>query len=303
MIFSEVYGAYYNTVAAVIKKAVRHPVSEAEIREIIEKHAFGESKVIIPEAIKSERWQLITKDGMTPIKNNPSLPLSILQKQWLKAVACDQRIRLFGDIDIDFMDVEPLFRPEDIFVFDRCNDGDNYSDENYIANFKLILDAIKQQYPLSIDVKNRRGEASNRTILPQYLEYSEKDDKFRLIGAGEKFGLTINLGRIISCRRCDNPPKIKSMKHNKALPRRVILELTDCRNVLERVLLHFAHFKKTAERIDKDRYTITINYDREDETEVVIRVLSFGPLVKATAPEHFINLIKQRLISQKSCEQ
>ena len=303
MIFSEVYGAYYNTVAAVIKKAVRHPVSEAEIREIIEKHAFGESKVIIPEAIKSERWQLITKDGITPIKNNPSLPLSILQKQWLKAVACDQRIRLFGDIDIDFTDVEPLFRPEDIFVFDRCNDGDNYSDENYIANFRLILDAIKQQYPLSIDVKNRRGEAANRTILPKYLEYSEKDDKFRLIGAGERFGLTINLGRIISCRRCDNPPGIKSMKHNKALPRRVILELTDCRNVLERVLLHFAHFEKTAERIDKDRYTITIHYDKEDETEVVIRVLSFGPLVKATAPEHFINLIKQRLISQKSCEQ
>lgn len=303
MIFSEVYGAYYNTVAAVIKKAVRHPVSEAEIREIIGKHAFGESKVIIPEAIKSERWQLITKDGTTPIKNNPSLPLSILQKQWLKAVACDQRIRLFGDIDIDFTDVEPLFRPEDIFVFDSCNDGDNYSDEDYIANFRLILDAIKQQYPLSIEVKNRREEATNRTILPKYLEYSEKDDKFRLIGAGERFGLTINLGRIISCRRCDNPPKIKSMKHNKALPRRVILELTDCRNVLERVLLHFVHFKKTAERIDKDRYTITIHYDKEDETEVVIRVLSFGPLVKATAPEHFINLIKQRLISQKSCEQ
>ena len=303
MIFFEVYGAYYNTVAAVIKKAVRHPVSEAEIREIIEKHAFGESKVIIPEAIKSERWQLISKDGITPIKNNPSLPLSLLQKQWLKAVACDQRIRLFGDIDIDFTDVEPLFRPEDIFVFDRCNDGDNYSDENYIANFRLILDAIKQQYPLSIDVKNRRGAATNRIILPEYLEYSEKDDKFRLIGAGERFGLTINLGRIISCRRCDNPTKIKRMKHNKALPRRVILELTDCRNVLERVLLHFAHFKKTAERIDKDRYAITIHYDKEDETEVVIRVLSFGPLVKATAPEHFINLIKQRLISQKSCEQ
>ena len=303
MIFSEVYGAYYNTVAAVIKKAVRHPVSEAEIREIIEKQAFGESKAVIPEAIKSERWQLITKDGTTPIKNNPSLPLSILQKQWLKAVACDQRIRLFGDIDIDFTDVEPLFRPEDIFVFDSCNDGDNYSDEDYIANFRLILDAIKQQYPLSIDVKNRRGEAANRTILPKYLEYSEKDDKFRLIGAGEKFGLTINLGRIISCRRCDNPPKIKRMKYNKALPRRVILELTDCRNVLERVLLQFAHFKKTAERIDKDRYTVTIHYDKEDETEVVIRVLSFGPLVKVTAPEHFINLIKQRLISQKSCEQ
>ena len=39
-----------------------------------------------------------------------------------------------------------------------------------------------------------------------------------------------------------------------------------------------------------------------DETEIVIRVLSFGPYVKALEPESFVNLIKERLISQKSCE-
>ena len=72
---------------------------------------------------------------------------------------------------------------------------------------------------------------------------------------------------------------------------------------MERVLLHFAHFEKTAERIDGDRYSVTINYDKEDETEIVIRILSFGPMVKVTAPTHFIDLIKQRLIAQKSCEQ
>ena len=38
------------------------------------------------------------------------------------------------------------------------------------------------------------------------------------------------------------------------------------------------------------------------ETEIVIRVLSFGPYVKALEPESFVNLIKERLISQKSCE-
>ena len=42
--------------------------------------------------------------------------------------------------------------------------------------------------------------------------------------------------------------------------------------------------------------------DRFDETEIVIRVLSFGPYVKALEPESFVNLIKERLISQKSCE-
>ena len=42
--------------------------------------------------------------------------------------------------------------------------------------------------------------------------------------------------------------------------------------------------------------------DRFDETEIVIRVLSFGPYVKVLEPEGFVNLIKERLISQKSCE-
>ena len=68
---------------------------------------------------------------------------------------------------------------------------------------------------------------------------------------------------------------------------------------MERVLLHFAHFEKTAERIEKNRYVVTIHYNKEDETEMVIRILSFGPVIKVTAPEHFINLIKQRLLKQK----
>ena len=93
--------------------------------------------------------------------------------------------------------------------------------------------------------------------------------------------------------------KITPGKRNPAKPRSVVFELKDERNALERVLLHFAHFEKTAERIEEDRYLITIRYDKEDETEMVIRVLSFGPMIKVIAPTHFIHLIKQRLIDQK----
>lgn len=134
-----------------------------------------------------------------------------------------------------------------------------------------------------------------------YLEYSEKDDKFRLIGAGGRLGSTINLGRICVCRPCENPGEVKCGKHNPARSRSVIFELTDRRNALERVLLHFAHFEKQAEKIEDDKYRVTVYYDKEDETEVVIRILSFGPMIKVTAPNHFISLIKERLISQKSC--
>ena len=83
----------------------------------------------------------------------------------------------------------------------------------------------------------------------------------------------------------------------------MIFELQDERNALERVLLHFAHFPKRAERIEKNKYQITIDYDKDDETEMLIRILSFGPMIKVVKPEHFINLIKERLRKQKSWEQ
>ena len=68
------------------------------------------------------------------------------------------------------------------------------------------------------------------------------------------------------------------------------------------MLLHFAHFKKCAKKVSDDRYLVTIYYDKEDEMEMVIRILSFGPTIKVVEPTHFIELIKKRLIEQKSCE-
>ena len=43
---------------------------------------------------------------------------------------------------------------------------------------------------------------------------------------------------------------------------------------------------------------MTVTYDREDETEMVIRILSFGPMVRVTAPQHFTELIRERLKKQ-----
>ncbi|MGI6075309.1 MAG: WYL domain-containing protein [Pyramidobacter sp.] len=301
MIFSELYGAYYRAVAAVLTEALSHPLSDGELRAIVEKHAFGESVSAISSALKDQRWPLLKPDGTTPLKNVPSIPLSLLQKRWLKAVACDPRIGLFYDDSDLYPGVEPLFRPTDVIFFDKYSDGDDFMDPNYIATFRLILDAIRKKHALRVETLNRKGKPVRRIIVPEYLEYSEKDDKFRLIGAGSRSGITINLGRILSCAPSEKLFETAQEKGGSARPRCVAFELVDRRNALERVLLHFAHFKKTAEKIDDERYRVTVNYDKEDETELVIRILSFGPLVKVTSPPHFVNLIKQRLANQKSC--
>ncbi|HHW94596.1 MAG TPA: WYL domain-containing protein [Mogibacterium sp.] len=303
MIFNELYGAYYAAVSKIIAKAIDKPLKKEEIRKIAEECAFGESAMNIEAALHDERWQLILPDGSTPIINKPTMPLTKLQKRWMKAISQDPRVRLFEEVFPDLDDVEPLFDCDDIVVFDKYSDGDPYTDKEYIRNFRLILDAIRNRYPLRITAKGGKGREFNYTLMPEYLEYSEKDDKFRMIGTGRRGTLIVNLGRIISCESYGNeyiPEYNPVMKPEQAT---VEMEIVDERNALERVLLHFAHFENRAERIDENRYKISVTYDKDDLTEILIRILSFGPVVKVTGPGDFVKLIKERLISQKSCEQ
>ncbi len=302
MIFSELYSVYYSTVAEILAAAVKQPLCKGELRDIIEKNAFGESILNIAPAFEEERWQLLRADGSTPLKHAPEMPLTLLEKRWINAIADDPRIKLFTDEKIGFPDIAPLFKPEDVSVFDKYSDGDPFDAEAYIKNFRTILSAVKEQTPLSIRTADREGRIRSTVILPERLEYSEKDDKFRLIGRGRSQSRTVNLARITECTPFGEPFEAARGRKVRPRMRSVEFELYDRRNAVERVLLHFAHFEKQAERLDGGKYKVTVSYDKDDEIEILIRILSFGPMVKVTAPEHFVGLIKQRLQNQKSCE-
>ena len=300
MLFHEIYSTYFQTVAKILAEAVEHPLTTGEINAIIQDYAFEESTLNIQESLGMTHWQLLKEDGTTILRKKPTMPLTILQKRWINAIALDPRIRLFTDQPVVFSDVEPLFLPEDIYVFDKYSDGDPYENPEYIRNFRLILDAIKYKYQIQISIINRHGKQITTRTIPEYLEYSEKDDKFRLIGTGSKLRNTINLGRI-SCEKYENQQGVKVGKRNQPRQRKVIFELIDERNALERVLMHFAHLEKQVEKIDERKYQVMLYYDKEDETEILIRVLSFGPMLHVVKPVAFINLIKDRLSDQKSC--
>jgi len=320
MMFSELYSIYYQTVARILREAVLRAETEStaldykEIRDIIGQSGLGEGGLLVEEALSSQSWPLLHADGTTPLQHVPSMPLTNLEKRWMKAIAQDSRIRLF-DEDLSAMlndeSVEPLFTPEDIVYFDRYGDGDPYQNPTYIHNFRLILSAIKNRQLLFIEMEGRTGRKRNLITMPERLEYSEKDDKFRLIAMGRRHKDIINLARILSCRPCDNPEVIlrqnqfKQNQQRQAKPakQKVELLLTDERNALERVMLHFAHFEKEAEKLDKKNYRLTITYDRDDETEILIRILSFGPMVRVTGPNRFIRLIRERLNRQTDLDE
>ena len=298
MLFSEVYGTYYNVLAKLLSKAVEGDLTQEVLYDIVRTEGFEESILTIPDALRSQTWPLITADYGTPLEHVPTMPLTTLQKRWLKALLSDPRIQLFAPPVEGLEDVEPLY-PADTFVyFDRYGDGDPFTDSGYIKRFRCILAAIRHKRWLRIQFEGHNGLPHYWRCVPYKLEYSPKDDKFRLISANKRESLSINLGRIQQCFVLE--PCEDAEYRPKAMKKRIlVMELTDERNALERAMLHFSHLDKQTERLDDKHYKITLYYEREDETELLIRVLSFGPVLKVLFPDDFVKKLCERLEKQQ----
>ena len=298
MLFSEYYGAYYACVAEILSEAVEGTLTKEKIGEIAAEQGLGESVLTIPANLRNGNWPLITPDCKTPVRHLPPHPVTMLQKRWLKTLLLDPRIRLFGLTDEGLENVVPLFDPAKIVWYDRYCNGDSFGDESYIERFRLLLEAVKTHRKVQVIFDSHRGKHNNWTVIPYRLEYSSTDDKFRLLcHSGKWRNRTLNLSRISFVKLWgafdpDDYPVPELTNES------VTLEITNERNVLERAMLQFSYLAKRTERIGEKTFRMTLNYRQEDETELLIKIISFGPLMKVVAPDSFAALIKERIERQ-----
>lgn len=303
MLFHEMYGLYFQAVSAVLAEAVEGTLTAARLEEIVRERAFGESVLRLPAALKT--WPLLDGELRTPLRRQPSRPLSLLEKRWLKALLLDPRIALFDPPADGLEDAAPLYRPEDFVYFDRYADGDPYQDPGYIRRFRVVLTALREHRRLLLRFQSRRGQRRTLRCVPLRLEYSAKDDKFRLLALHGREASrrvrqnTVNLARLEDCRLLESfdPASVRSPQERQET---LTLLLRDQRDAMSRALLHFSHFEKETVRLGDHLYQITLSYDREDETELLIRVLSFGPMLQVTAPESFAALVRERVEKQRA---
>ena len=302
-IFSEVYGTYYNILAKVLDQATSGVLTLEHLKRIVYKEGYEESALELLPPLTDESWMLLTKELKTPLKHRPPMPLTLLQKRWLKAMLLDERVRLFftdaelADEEKALQDVKPLYRPEQFVFFDRFVDGDDYKSARYRENFRQIMQAIKGRITIDASYRTNKDNVIVWTnLVPLTLEYSAKDDKFRLQGMVGHKHVTLNLGKIITVELGD----AVEQEHiqNTAPQEKLVLELVDERHTMMRALMHFSDLAKETEKLDATHYLLTVHYDKSDETEMVYRVLSFGPTMKVREPECFVELLKNRLKEQ-----
>ena len=114
-LFSEIFGCYYRVVQEIVNNA---PLSEIEIQKIIRENGFAESCFYILPML--QELPFIEKKGdkyYSLLENKIKLPLTNIEKSWLKAISLDERFTLLSkEFDGSLLDgITPFFDLKDIF--------------------------------------------------------------------------------------------------------------------------------------------------------------------------------------------
>ena len=320
--FSEIYGCYYEIVAQIL--AHTDAVSRQEIMDITERLGFAESGLAVPDKLCSGQWPFLDKtttgDYVSRLDYPPQTSLTLLQKRWLKTLLSDERIRLFLD-DAALLelagvlkDVTPLWDDGQIYYYDRYENGDDYSSKGYRQSFRLIMEAAHAKKAVRFDYTSSKGKNGRAYCLPLKIEYSPKNDRFRLIALRcpldkRSFIVRYRLDGIKNVQISDDYQddaavqkaaqiSYETFMRNSYDTEPVRLLIQNRRNALERAMLHFANYDKDTRQLDENTWECCIYYDPSMETELLIEILSFGPVVKVVGPDTFVKLIRERLKKQ-----
>ncbi len=308
-IFSEIYGAYFRIAAKTLSREV---ITDKEVRDIISENGFADSMLFVPEKLIPDKsgyspWGLLKRneDGtLSPVlQSKPPKLLTTLQKRWLKALLSDKRLSLFlaaedrERLSERLADVKPLYDTRLFRFFDMYSDGDDYDSEEYRLCFGKILSAIKKQELAEITFVSPKSGEKRGEYLPLRLEYSAKNDKFRVLsvmfGNGRPIARnTINLGRITDVRLTGKVRKsrvdMRKYHEQTRCETPVTVEVSAERNGIERFMTEFASYeKRSVYDMEAGKCTVEIWYDKQDETELLIQLLGFGPVLEILSPESF----------------
>lgn len=63
-------------------------------------------------------------------------------------------------------------------------------------------------------------------------------------------------------------------------------------------MIYFANYEKNTAKINEDTYECLIYYHQNMETELLIEILSFGPMLTVIGNERFLGSLRARLARQ-----
>lgn len=307
-LFSEIYSVYFGITEKILKK---REVSKSDIIDIIRKNGYSETSLfLLPELISEDGYGLLLPDDnkiyRSVLKKSPHMPLTTLEKRWICAVLNDKKSCLFLDKEErekikELLGEKALFSGNHFCFFDRFSDGDDYENEEYIKNFRNILISFRNKTLVKICFQTRKNKRITHYYRLLKIEYSSKNDCFRVHAVENRskvYGI-INLSRI-------NFTELTDISSDEGMyfgpvKKEVAVKVTEERNAVNRFMMEFAELERCSEYDDETGVCfVTMKYEEKDEAEILIRLLSFGPVIEVTGPDEFRKMLTGRILKQSA---
>ena len=306
-IFNSIFSIYSYLAAEKIE-------NENEKKESKYASKLGKMTVELIKSRYSDIWKNVNFDKAEIYKD--IVPLTKIEIRWLKTILQDHRIDDFlsqNEIKVmkEWLDEKPYeaLKMDDICYYDRyIFPEESLKKEQEI--FTTLLDGIYNEEILSItyDKNTTDGEITGK-FKPVIVEFSKRNNCFQtyVISCEDNNTYRMNVSRIKEIKnegeKFNWEDEKKRLDNSRESSQFVEVEFWDTLNIPDRILTEFSPWKKkckcTHDENDKAVYRLKIYYQKDDEKELVIRLMGYGANIRFTNENHpILREIRKRMNAQ-----
>ena len=311
-LFNDYKNRYYRCIQNIINQIYNgEKYDKKDIRKILHNAYLEEESILVNELVNKNFFKF--EDDIVKLRIDYNIPIRLndLELAYLKMfVEDDEFNKVLNDEILEKLkknlnDVQSL----DYNKFWKRENIDKYGDSlknNEIRNNILILEkAILNNKYIKYSSKNRNGDIfENKIAYPYKIEYSIKNNKYRLIIFFDNRAIKINIDSITNIKILEERDVLEKekiqiqdfIKNRKNIGEALVLKIEDNNNTLDRCFnLFSAYDKKYYYDIDNN-LILNIYYHNFDEAEIVRDILSLGKSVIVLEPKKIRDKVVERIL-------
>ncbi|WBW98625.1 WYL domain-containing protein [Oceanirhabdus sp. W0125-5] len=326
-LFHECKNRYFRLIFLILSLA-KEGLSKEEVIKLIEDGEYDEKVIgkdfktfkglLLNEYNQDENFNLLMANDelFYPVINHEPdqiLPvrLTVVEKQWIKRLIDEPMVKvLLGEslvqkLEQSLSDVNCIGNINMIERTYTANNDISIDYSKFHDDFHTILKGIVENKPIRYSNVDKWGNRyENKLSLPIRIEYSLRDDRFRvsMYSLEENRPIMVNLHTIEQLElvhdmkpNIDREEVFKLLKEKKYAKEPIILEVTDERAAMERCFMCFSGFERSSRTLGENKYEIKLNYYTFEEDDVIRKLIALGPFVKVISPQRVIDVIVSKI--------
>ncbi|WP_312072180.1 WYL domain-containing protein [Anaerotignum propionicum] len=314
-LFDETENKYYEFISHLLQNGQRY--SKNDVNYLVEKYLSGEPDFDVIDTVfadkEGEELIFYIENGkFVPIlENNFPIRMGTIEQQAAKSLLDNEYVKHFlseetiSKLEECTRNVDVDWSTSEIAIKNVFAGGVTGHKREYGPIISLIAKAIKEHRAIVYDnVREDKFEYRNVSVFPVRIEFSIKNDRFRVSSYEPKQHrfIKMNLDTMDNIYLSDDiweeDLEVEYKDFLKTNTRTVKLDIDPVSHAIERCFRVFSYYDRKA-RYDKEenKYRLEISYLRFDEAEIIKDILSLGGYATLIEPRQLQKEVYRRVLA------